>query len=92
MSAADQQHSPEKDTPTYCAECGGPNGTHGLVHVRYGNGAGGNRPCSYHHPRCYQRSGVPDDLPATLCDCRVLRMIDAAQTTPLPPGSDGGVS
>ena len=92
MSAADQQHSPEKDTPTYCAECGGPNGTHGLVHVRYGNGAGGNRPCSYHHPRCYQRSGVPDDLPATLCDCRVLRMIDAAQTTPLPPGSDEGVS
>lgn len=31
-----------------------------------------------HHPRCYQNTGVPDDLPADLCDCRVLRMIDGA--------------
>lgn len=30
-----------------------------------------------HHPNCYQNTGVPDDMPATLCDCRVLRMIDA---------------
>ena len=29
-----------------------------------------------HHPRCYQNTGVPDDLPANLCDCRVLRMLD----------------
>lgn len=29
-----------------------------------------------HHPRCYQNTGVPDDLPADLCDCRVLRMLD----------------
>lgn len=31
-----------------------------------------------HHPKCYQRTGVPDDLPADLCDCRVLRTIEAA--------------
>ena len=37
-----------------------------------------------HHPKCYQRTGVPDDLPAGLCDCRVLRMLDAAT----PPASD----
>lgn len=30
-----------------------------------------------HHPKCYQNTGVPDDLPANLCDCRVLRMMDA---------------
>lgn len=29
-----------------CAECGGNNGAHGMVHTRYGNGGGGNRPCS----------------------------------------------
>ncbi|MDE9364561.1 hypothetical protein PZ938_03005 [Luteipulveratus sp. YIM 133132] len=28
-----------------CPECGGV-GSHGYVHQRYGNGAGGNRPCS----------------------------------------------
>mgnify|MGYP003375895457 CR=1 FL=1 len=28
-----------------CPRCGGINGTHGYVHVRYGNGGGGNRPC-----------------------------------------------
>lgn len=32
---------------------------------------------SEHDPRCYQRTGVPDDMPANLCDCRVLRMVDA---------------
>lgn len=37
-----------------------------------------------HHPKCYQRTGVPDDLPAGLCDCRVLRMLDAST----PPASD----
>jgi hypothetical protein len=31
-----------------------------------------------HHPKCYQSTGVPDDLPAGLCDCKVLRMLDAA--------------
>lgn len=31
-----------------------------------------------HHPRCYQNTGVPDDLPPGICDCRVLRMLDAA--------------
>lgn len=36
-----------------------------------------------HHPRCYQNTGVPDDLPADLCDCRVLRMIERS----LPPGT-----
>lgn len=30
-----------------------------------------------HDPRCYQRTGVPDDMPANLCDCHVLRMVDA---------------
>lgn len=33
-----------------------------------------------HHPNCYQNTGVPDDMPAGICDCRVLRMIDAAET------------
>lgn len=37
-----------------------------------------------HDPRCYQSTGVPDDLPPGLCDCRVLRMIDAE--TPDPHG------
>lgn len=41
-----------------------------------------------HHPNCYQRTGgVPEDLPNDLCDCRVLRMIDAA-TRVTPPGAD----
>lgn len=39
-----------------------------------------------HHPRCYQNTGVPDDLPPSLCDCRVLRMIE--QTTPPAPTTD----
>jgi hypothetical protein len=30
-----------------------------------------------HHADCYQNTGVPDDLPANICDCRVLRMLDA---------------
>lgn len=30
----------------------------------------------HHHPRCYQNTGVPDDLPDDLCDCRVLRMLE----------------
>lgn len=34
----------------------------------------------WHHPDCYQNIGIPDDLPANLCDCRVLRMLDAAAT------------
>ena len=34
-----------------------------------------------HHPACYQSTGVPDHLPAGLCDCKVLRMLDAAETT-----------
>lgn len=38
-----------------------------------------------HHPNCYQRTGVPDDLPDNLCDCRVLRMLDAAT----PDAGDG---
>ena len=38
-----------------------------------------------HHLRCYQNTGVPDDLPANLCDCRVLRMIDEHVT---PAGVD----
>lgn len=32
---------------------------------------------SGHHPKCYQSTGVPDDLPEGLCDCRILRMLDA---------------
>jgi hypothetical protein len=32
-----------------------------------------------HHPNCYQNTGVPDDLPDDLCDCRVFRAIEAAQ-------------
>lgn len=31
-----------------------------------------------HHPDCYQSTGVPDGLPAGICDCRVLQMLDAA--------------
>lgn len=32
-----------------------------------------------HHPNCFQsRGNIPDDLPADLCDCRVLRMLDAS--------------
>lgn len=30
-----------------------------------------------HDPRCYQNTGVPDDLPDDLCDCRAFRTIDA---------------
>lgn len=37
-----------------------------------------------HHPRCYQNTEVPDGLPATLCDCRVLRMIDQADVSTPP--------
>ena len=37
-----------------------------------------------HHPDCYQSTGVPDDLPSGLCDCRVLRMIEAAAPV-IPP-------
>ena len=41
-----------------------------------------------HHPNCYQSTGrIPDDLPADLCDCQVLRMIDDL-TRVLPSGSD----
>ena len=41
-----------------------------------------------HHPNCYQiTGGIPADLPSDLCDCRVLRMIDAA-TTVIPPEVD----
>ena len=29
-----------------CLECGGLDGAHGRVHTRYGNGGGGNLPCS----------------------------------------------
>lgn len=29
-----------------------------------------------HHPDCYQNTGVPDDMPPNICDCRVLRMIE----------------
>lgn len=36
-----------------------------------------------HHPNCYQNTGVPDDLPDDLCDCRILRVIDAHAN---PPG------
>ncbi len=32
---------------------------------------------NYHHPDCYQSTGVPDGLPPGLCDCRVLQMIEA---------------
>lgn len=31
-----------------------------------------------HHPRCYQNTSIPDDLPDDLCDCRVLRLIAVA--------------
>lgn len=33
-----------------------------------------------HHPNCYQNTGVPDDLPDNICDCRVLRMLDAEKS------------
>lgn len=39
-----------------------------------------------HHPCCYQNTGTPDDLPDTLCDCNVLRMIDRHYS----PGSSSG--
>ena len=29
-----------------------------------------------HHPDCYQVTGVTHDMPAGICDCRVLRMLD----------------
>ena len=32
-------------TETRCPTCGGRDGAHGLVHTRYGNGGGGNKPC-----------------------------------------------
>lgn len=28
-----------------CPRCGGMNGSHGIVHVRHGNGGGHNEPC-----------------------------------------------
>lgn len=37
---------PKKSVATdRCASCGGTGGRHGLVHVRYGNGGGGNQKC-----------------------------------------------
>lgn len=39
-----------------------------------------------HHPRCYQETGVPADHPAGLCDCRILRLIDASTR----PGKGAG--
>ena len=43
---------------------------------------------SEHHLRCCQRTGVPADLPAGLCDCQVLRMLDAASTDASEPLSE----
>lgn len=34
-----------------CPRCAGVNGLHHAVHVRYGNGGGGNRPCSLDEDR-----------------------------------------
>lgn len=33
------------ESETRCPTCGASGGAHGLVHDRYGNGGGGNRPC-----------------------------------------------
>jgi hypothetical protein len=38
-----------------CPECGGIGGAHGLVHTRYGNGGGGNAPCSHGEERTDRR-------------------------------------
>lgn len=41
-----EQHPDEEPGPAApCPRCGGPNGAHGVVHVRHGNGGGSNRPC-----------------------------------------------
>lgn len=32
-----------------------------------------------HHSMCYQNCGVPDDLPADLCDCKGLWMLEGGQ-------------
>jgi hypothetical protein len=44
LSASMEDNS---DAPSFnrCTRCGGLNGAHGLVHERYGNGGGGNKPC-----------------------------------------------
>lgn len=57
--------------PEPCPECGGLGGVHGMVHVRYGNGGGGNRACSRIEPEAGAVVGTltcvtPDDLRAYL--------------------------
>lgn len=41
-----ERPQPALESAARCAEGGGLDGDHGFVHTRYGNGAGGNRPCS----------------------------------------------
>lgn len=43
-----------------------------------------------HDPRCYQVTGIPDDLPADLCDCGVWRLFDADGRGVISP--EGGAS
>ena len=50
----DDVQSLESADPVRCPKCGGLDGAHGSVHTRYGNGGGGNRPCSR-----IQESGDP---------------------------------
>jgi len=71
---------------TRCPKCGGLNGAHNLVHVRYGNGGGGNKPCpnatctcvvdcAEHPPTACSLSGAPhvhpDDGSGTFGPCPV---------------------
>ena len=45
IDAIDEQLASLGEPETRCPLCGGLNGAHGLVHTRYGNGGGGNKPC-----------------------------------------------
>ena len=59
MSAPSGVELPDMDearvSTITCAQCGGLDGAHGLVHVRYGNGGGGNRPC----PKAWDTAASP---------------------------------
>lgn len=40
----------------------------------------------WHHSQCWQLKGVPSDLPADLCDCATLLMLQAIADYPPAPG------
>ncbi|TAJ21799.1 MAG: hypothetical protein EPO65_00430 [Dehalococcoidia bacterium] len=82
MSDQEPQHTPENAQVEFRPVAGHPDDDE-CTHRSDGTDAtycGQPRAWHEHHPRCYQNTGVPDDLPGDLCDCRVLRMIEQVCT------------